>query len=439
MTEQSKDKTMLQKAKSWGKRIALAGLLFHAGTQLSYWANDIYQAINPSPLRANFQRAYNIPLHGWQKGIEEDPSNVLTIARVVEKERLEKPFQLNTLRINSPSYAKQAIWEQLEDIILSPRAGCYVPWLKNIILEEYPVDQSVVHHEIKHAKTFDVLQQHPNFLEEWSRFAIDENGESLYLTSIENICSRVRGLSAWIDPKKKESLENMRLGFVSDYARTNVYEDITELCEATEGKDYRFRAWLLGTPDNMYTNAQPPNQRIVGKVQLAEKYRIIPEGFSEYVIVEDLLWKSIGFHGGVDQEAAKAFMEASEQFLNRHPTTVYESKILSDRAYVMREGMYGYPLPHFSKEEAIAATQRVLMAAWKDPEYYGGALLNLANLEKWEERTIPGPAVRRSELWENAYQNYMQRFRQGDITILTRGVNDFLIAHGLLPPNSASR
>jgi hypothetical protein len=394
----------------------LAGLLLHAGSQLTYWANDIYHAIKPSTHRAKFEEQFGFPLKGWSGDIERDQQNVSMIADTIARERQGRDFRLESIRIRDRNYLKQPIWDQFDSIITIPSSGYYI--LDRIVLDDY-VQKSTLHHECKHAKAYDIIAEHPEFLEKWKILARDKSGESLYLSEGEQICSRVRGLGSLVDGKKQIFSENEKLGFISNYARTNVHEDIAELCEAAETNSQSFKEFLFGGPEYR-------NDILAKKIALAQEYGLIPAEFTDFVKLEDMFLDSAVWHGYIDQEKAQPFMRESEEFLNKNPNSVYESQLRSSRAYVLSQGIHGYPKPRNSVDDVIREYRGVLTSEYKEGFVYAGALQKLSeiyNLELRDEKT--------SDIFVDAEREYWKRFKEGVVDLSRNGVNDFLTEKGI--------
>ncbi|MBI5390261.1 hypothetical protein HZB02_02130 [Candidatus Woesearchaeota archaeon] len=285
------------------------------------------------------------------------------------------------------------------------------------------VKTSTVYHEIKHAKMDTLLRKNPEFLEKWKQLATDDNGKSLYLTSLEKICSRIRSL--FVNDQEKKSDENLRLGFMSQYARTDVSEDIAVLCGTVEENPREFIPLLMrkGYADD--AGLSPQNPKIAAKVRLAEQYGLIPQEFTEYLSLEEMYSRSIisenrVLRKGLDPDeyhellaTSKQFLEAAQTFVNKYPTSIYYSKVSSLRAFLIEE-MADTP----NDKEVISAYRQVLKAPWKDPVEYRRALNVLANLEERAKTADNNP-----RFWRDAYDQYSQAYRDGNINTVINGLN----------------
>lgn len=175
-------------------------LLFHLATQANYSLNDVLNQVKPSEQRAQFQEEFGFPIRGFRKDIEGDPERLELIANALRKELLEKPFQLRSFRIESNQYLRKSFLDQLAKLVTVGHAGYYFWDSISVVSSPHP---STVHHEVKHAKTFDVLEENPQFRERWEALAKDEKGNSLYFNPAEQVCSRFKGLHHLVGRDKK--------------------------------------------------------------------------------------------------------------------------------------------------------------------------------------------------------------------------------------------
>ncbi|HLC86686.1 MAG TPA: hypothetical protein VJH65_00200 [Candidatus Nanoarchaeia archaeon] len=396
------------------KNMALAGLLLYGGGQMSYLYNNLYHFFNPSPTRTVFERQFGFSLKGWDDDIEENKRNISIISDVVKKEKKSRDFELDSIRIKDSSYLKQPIWDHLYGIFI-PSSGYYIS--DKIVLNDL-LQRDTIHHEIKHAKAFNILKEHPEFLMKWEALALDEKGESLYLTNTEQIFYLVRGLRSFINKEKQVSSENKKLGFVSNYARTNVYEDIAELSELAETCPQEFRNWLFG-------DEKQKNEIIAKKVALAQEYNLIPKRFTEHIKLEKIFLDNFSGHNYINLKKSKQFMKASEDFLKENPESVYEAQIRLNLAYVAHQRAYeiGYRL---GIEDTIKEYKAVLTSGYKDRVAYSTALEKLAKvyMELGKKET--------SDIFKNAHKEYEKRFNEGEVMLPENGVNDFLIFNGVI-------
>lgn len=410
-----KIKNGLEKIKKGLKYGVLAGLLLHAGSQLSYFANNYYQSINPSANRSKFEEQFGFRLKGWSDDIEGNPKNLSIIGEIVERERKEKDFKLESIRIRDRNYFKKSGLDQFYYMFLKPSDGYYIG--NRITLDEF-VQRDTIHHEIKHAKVFDLIADRPEFLEKWKSLAKDENGKSLYLSEIEQICSRVRGLDSLVNRKNKIFTENEKLGFISDYARTNVHEDIAELCESAETHSQYLKKFILD-------NSGDKNEVIAKKVALAQEYGLIPVEFTDFLKLDDMFHDSNEWHGFIDFDKAQPFMKESEVFLKKYPNSVYKSEIKSNRAYALYQGAEALD-PRNNIEDAIKEYKEVLTSDYHDLNSYVTALNKLTEIYRWklnDEET--------SNVFKKAVSEFWNRFSGGNVELPRKGVNDFLLKEGI--------
>lgn len=416
MAEKKKRFEKIRKSIKYG---LLAGALLHAGTQVAYWANNIYHAINPSVYRAKFEEQFGFPLKGWSDDIEGNLQNVSIIANGIERERMSGGLDVASIRIKDENYFKQPMWDQFGSLFFNPASYCAGKW---IVLCDY-ARRDTLHHECKHAKTWDIDKEHPEFLDRWRDLAKTESGESLYLSIGNQICSRVKGLDFLVNRIRETSSENRRLGFVSDYARTNVWEDIAEVGEAAETNPHALSELLFG---------EEKENAIAKKIALAQAYKLIPAECTEFLELENMYSNCSGFHGSIDQEKAQSFMKASEEFFRRNPKSVYESELRSNRAYVFLHGMRGWPSPRNTIADAVKEYKKVLTTEYKDGVSYAAALTHLRELYYgWEGYGLEIKDEETSKIFSEAEREYWNRFKNGAVDLSKRGVNDFLIKKGI--------
>ncbi|MBI4440617.1 hypothetical protein HY639_00470 [Candidatus Woesearchaeota archaeon] len=328
----------MQKLKRAASLLCRGILVFHLGTQLCYTAQTVYSEQYPSPRRAAFRQEFGFSLRGYE---EVDNRDLGDIAAVLHKEHLEKPFTLTSLRIRSPSYLRQSLDQQLDGLISVGNAGYY--FMGHVVLDA-SAGAGTVHHEVKHAKAEAVMDAHPEFRQQWLDLAKDNQGNSFYLSAWDAFCSRYKGLHLLI--KEPDPVVSERLGFVTNYARTNVDEDIAELCEEAECRPRHFISLRH-------------NERIAAKIKLAETYGLLPKEFSAYVALLDA--------------RSEDFLEHSAQFLVQCPKSVYELDVHRQR---------GDLLEALSLEAAALEYESGLQARYKDPWQYRLLLCDLQRIHK---------------------------------------------------------
>ena len=283
------------------------------------------------------------------------------------------------------------------------------------------MDPETIHHEIKHAKTFKVLENHPEFKTEWNQLAVNGEGTSLYASALERIFS-------WIKTRNpKAPVEQARLeeqGFVSSYAQLNLLEDIAEIGELAETSPEFSRIELWTQNPDRYS-------KIISKFKLAEKYGLISSGFLEYVALSQK-YREADPEGKIsDENKADHFLEESRQFLEKYPFSSYslplrlargnilvaKAHILVARAQNSRENIY----------EAITEYKLGLTAGYKTPEDYPAILRRLRSIHE----TITLDAFC-SRVYKEAELEFWTRYHAHDLTLPNKGVNDLLEWYGEL-------
>ena len=419
---------MFHKLKTGLKYAGLALLAVHAMSQVRYSAHDISSQLDPSPLREEFEEEFGFPLLGWEEAIEGEanPRTISHWAEIIHREKAQKSFDLGHLQIGSRAYFQKPFSEQLEGLVTNGFRGRYFHEDNSVTLMHRPsffsesdrYNKTLIH-EIKHAKTFAVLKEHPELLSRWKKLSVDEGGDSLYLHPVERFFKRLKGFDNFIDKKKLNSETNEILGFVSNYARTNVYEDIAELCEFAEVSPSVFSKWLNGVDDHNI---------IRQKVELAQEYGLISPEFFDYVLVSDLFLESKGNNGEISNlGVATQFMQKSEKLLADNPHSIYQAELHNLRGYVMEQVSWvssndeyaeKFPLlASFSKEDIIQEYKEVLTVGFKSPDHYGVALMELSGL-------VDDP--RAKERYLLADEESLNQYKTGVLTLARLGVNHLL-------------
>src|SRR3989344_9278639 len=85
-----------------------AALVFHAFTQ----ANYCVQGNQDSAQRTEFEKEFGFPVQGFPRNVEGTEGNLSKIAAAVEKERLERPFGLTSIRVSSVNNLQKSIFGQ---------------------------------------------------------------------------------------------------------------------------------------------------------------------------------------------------------------------------------------------------------------------------------------------------------------------------------------
>ena len=426
----------------WAGRLTLACWLLHGATQLNYWRNDLVNAYYPNQIRREFKQQFGFSLRGWKADIEENNNFVSNVASAVRKEQLEKYFDLSCLRVESDNYFKKNLFSQIESLTSRPYAGFYMPEGvgTKIGLNGFS-HTSIVHHEVKHRKADKYCDA--EFYKKWEEIAKDGKGNSVYMGRGRTGLSRII-LIGELFAKSKFEKDFEKQGFVSDYARTNVHEDIAETCTAAETSPERFVYWFYGF--NPQFEKTPPNQRIIAKVRLAVEKGLIPREFEDFVRLKDFERKASSYFYSVSLNPDRTWLDnylvESSRFLERHPDSAYECQIRSTRAWVLkndgltaacsesaennRRGLKGTYERVLAKQmqPAIQEYGRALASSYKDGIYYLGALGGLEEVFK---------IIKSSDLEavQEASTLYYKRHREGDVMLSIRGVNDYLNSHGL--------
>ena len=449
--------------KKWGKRLALAGMLFHGATQLNYFRNDIYNAVNPSPVRREFQEEYGFPIRGWKADIEEQPQDLKDIAETVCRERQTRDFKLNNIRVESANYLKRDIIEQAITIVAT---GQYSGWcyLDRLGLKR-KAGEGTVSHEIKHQKIYEVIRVHPEFLEKWDALSRDEDGKSLYRGYIATYGEDIRFIGKLF--RDNRGLDYEKLGFVSLYAMSNIGEDIAETCERAEINPHDLESVLFGIKPNPHNDRIPRNEKIVAKIKLAEEYKLIPEGFMEFHELYTTYQEAYAsVENTSETKLAEEYLEKTKAFLNKHPNSVYECELRRKRGELLETKTVALAclsnheldekhklrrnsiqatleeLDKIQKEEtslfrtrkhdcrtylgiAISEYERALSAGFKDRFDY---LTVLTDLKRCYEMMGDDKTA---ELYDDAIIEYGNRYNNSDVKLASRGVNDFLEIRGI--------
>ena len=391
------------------KIVSIPIILFHGATQLVYWGNDIINGLNPSEKRIEFKKEFGFPIRGWENDIEEKPVDISDIGIVFYCEQVEKPFDIGSIRIRSDNYLKKSIVQQIDDAIFS-NLGYYTYY--GIVIDDL-ILKSTISHEIKHAKTFDIIKNNPDFIKKWKELSNDNFGNSLYLNNKEQL-QVYMGLEHLVNEDKIKEEENKNLGFVTNYARTNIYEDIAELGELAETNIINFIEWFG-------YRYEPKNEKIIAKVKLAQEYGIIPKEFSEYVYLESILDNAdVGDESIWNSKKAEEFFYLSEKFLEENKETIYQSELRNKRAWIIQH--------RFDDEESVIAAifeyKLSLRAKYKEPVSYKNSLESLSKCFKLLD------CNEEAKIYDDALKEYEKRYAKGDVLLGKSGVNDFLTSKG---------
>lgn len=300
--------------KSLNSAIVLA-MYLHISTQTVYFANDIYHSYNPTSIRTEFKNRFGFPIKGWNTEIEAKPKKIKELTDIIKKENKSSNFNITHIRVISDNYFKKNILDQMNDWVSSGFNGYYQSYSDTISINS-DANKSVIHHEIKHAKAFEILEQFPHFFEQWETISSEES----YLPFVKRIASRFRGLESFID--KKSNLENLVNGFINDYSRVHVHEDIAEICSMAEVNPEHLSSLSIYS-------------KIKAKTMLAEEYNLIPRGFNDYSEIR-LDFENC-FSDSFQQicpENFNFFLEQSQNYLSTHSNTEYDARICYYRGII---------------------------------------------------------------------------------------------------------
>ncbi|MBU1849680.1 MAG: hypothetical protein KKH40_03035 [Nanoarchaeota archaeon] len=312
-------------------------------TILTLQAENIYRHIKnfikPNEITQEFKEEFKIPLKGHDYNLKYLP-NIRSLAFALKREQIELPYTLKNFRIKPNNFFRQELTEQINTIFGTEYSGYYNPMSKNIAINEL-VCTSTVHHEIKHAKTFDTLKKHPEFKKQWKEIAKDENGNSPYLNGFFQFCGRVILLNNLVPIDTLSSLDDLKEGFVSDYAKTNFYEDVAELGTEVE---LGYSIGSITGLDYFICDKSNKNTRIQKKITLLAEHQIIPAEYPEFAKLKEKYFESFGSEfGSTDKEKGEIFLEASKEFIKKHPDTIYKSTIYKARGEINNNLAYYYP------------------------------------------------------------------------------------------------
>ena len=407
------------KIKKIATTISTGILALHLLTQTNHSLNNLYHHFLPDKQRQEFVREFGFPLKGFDSDISGYMGTGLyTIGDVIYKEMLERPFSLSSLSIRSPNYFKESIFDQIGYIITTDNGGYYDPITGAIVVEDG--SPSALHHEIKHRKTFEIDKIHPEFLERWKNLAKRKNGESIYKPGLEQICLRFRLLNKLVDnPSNYE--ENNRYGFVSDYARTNVYEDIAELCEKVESIS------IQGGLSELFDYSPKTHQNLRPKIQLAQEYGLIPREFEDFMVLT-LKYRNLhGENGYYDKSGAEEFLKNLDAFAKKHPRSVYTADLREAKAGVYQSMLALKDVKDKDgQKKLIGLYKDVLLSPYKDRVAYGVSLTRLKDLY----RNLGD--INKYEIYAKADTLHSERFFGGFMMLSKEGVNDFLKEKGEL-------
>jgi hypothetical protein len=418
-----------------GAKNLLAGIGIAAitvgSTYIPYLINNVNNNIKPSQQRQSFETRYGVELEGWKRDLEDDKRTIANIANVFEKEMLQKPFKVNKIIMRSDKLHLRTLDDAASDYLF-PHAGYAMPVINNILIE--PRSYDVLHHEIKHIKTYEMLKNHPEFRIEWEKLTTGPDGNSYYMGHSKEALSRFRFTSDWINRKSADEL--LHLGFVSEYAATNFLEDVAETGEFIEdGNTYRIQG----------IRQLIKNGVIDAKIKLLEKYELIPREFSEYARLDVMYSRTISGGGpgswSIDLPKVFDFMQESNDFLQKHKGSVYEEKIRLNRAFAMQRAALSWKpdklpkgdlqsMPEYwhyavTLNDAIDEHLQVLETNYHEYGY-------VSSMDQLRDLYYLTGQRDKFDVMVEAHFRYMERIQDGTIGLPSIGVNDFLKEKGIL-------
>ena len=472
----------------FGSFIKWGLLLLHLGTSAAFYANNLAIKIAPPALQRKFQQAHGLHISGYRQDVEK----LLTakgLSEVIEREKAEMPFHVTNIQVSSYNYLRQSFSDQMMTLFLTPYSGLASPSTYEIMMKPDATSANLTH-EIKHIKTFQVLTSHPELREKWESLARDSNGDSLYYASNEReeVVSRINLIHVLGEDKNSNHEKNMKLGFVTNYARRNFYEDVAELCERVE-------AYSSCSPETLDSFLNNLNPVIKKKIRLASEYGLLPKEFIAYADIIRLFYKAenLKTHETEGMKATKIFLDQSNSFIAETPQSIYSINVRNLRAdifiYVssevvqilikdiqymdnlnerwqnlqiarknirymgngqnltLREEMKAYADENEKMnrvttrmrmrvreveqnfQKALRETDLALLSEYKDPMAYARALATLSYLYSSLGDDKRGAVV------VKAIHLFGQRVNENDPFSTRRGVNDYLFNEGILSRN----
>lgn len=384
------------------RRSLQAVIGFHLLTQVNYCIRGTSQ----SKERDEFEREFGFAVQGFRGDVEENKEKLSEIADAVQKEKIEKPFDLTAIRISSKHYVGKSIFGQLEHLAIKggeAYSGINYPLIGRIYINSDSVHSSTVHHEIKHAKTDSLLLNRPEFKQRWVALAVDDDGNDLYTGYVNWVLSKARFVGKWVTRKEVKDYE--KAGFITSYAALGFYEDVAETCEEAESRNSFSIDKLIKL---LYMEK---NEKIIAKINLAQEYDLIPAEFSDYILLQKSFQEK-----EESKEALGALLAESGIFLAEHPASVYEITLRKKRGRMLeKEERY---------VDAIAEYKLGLLTEYKYHDDYPDLLSDISDCYRKMNKT------ENSGLYSKAKERYELGWKANDIHIAVHGVNDFLRENG---------
>ncbi len=383
-----------------------------------------------TPTRVAFAQEYGFPLKGIDTE-EDGDAKFAQLGVVTARECAERPLTVAAVRFQPTQYSRQTIADQLETLITTGYSGQWNPLTHTMTLMNDAHIWSTGHHEYKHAITFEIIREHPEFKTQWKRLAIDDAGESMYRAGAGKL-KRLRGISELVVEDRIPTDMLRERGFVSEYAMTDFYEDTAELGEWAAQEAY--------SGGSITTTAryvlQHPEAAITRKTELAEQYGLIPAHFLEYLsLKQEYFDTSTPRHGGTlwprledgdpQAVAAKQFLEDSRRFIATHANSSLVAEVQVMRSFVYETNVWrGEP---WATQADIVRERFAAMTAPLVADSYVSLLGHLSR----QASTAYGDE-RIAQVFDIAQREYWRRFNAGDVRLARNGVNDVLAAQGAL-------
>ncbi len=383
-------------------RLFLYGLIgLFLGPTCVYTANNTLNSKFPSIERKEFVEQFNIPLEGYKSDIEREDRIVL-IAQVLNREKFTRDFDLEKIVVRSNNFFKRSLSGQIAYFdtsnteIASTVTRRFIGNRKDILqLEESKPELLILgaHHEIKHTKTYDIVEENSSFKKKWMD-AASEDGNSFYTEDI-SVLKKIE--------ITQEELEQQ--GFITLYSKLDRLEDIAELCANAELHPERFYKLLY----------EKPNQKFIDKIALAEEKKLIPPEFSRYVFIREVYNQSFP-KKEFDPSMARRFLEESKQLLG----SIYECDLRERRGMIKL--YFAKTNTEFTIEDAVEEHKKGLLAQYKDPHAYAWNLISLEGCH------IFLGDYKTADIYKEAKKEY-QNTRS--VNTVINGVNEFLKGKGI--------
>ncbi len=416
------EETKKRSSDTWktAKKLFYSALILEATVQIIHTGNEIRQNLFPSEYQQETEEMFGFKILNIPNNLDGHDLTNMTERIMIEKQ--EKDFELDKIRIIPAHYLEQSFLDHLGDIFTTGYDGYYA---NKVVGLQHDFDPQTLTHELKHRKTFEVIAEHPEFLEKWKALAVDEDGNSIYKTGFQQAATYIKILNNFAKEDPLTTSESIELGFMSDYARTNVYEDIAVLCETAE----EVRVGLSTDFGSMVRDdSTKGNILIKKKLELAQEYGLLPEEFSEYMVLKEDQRELYLGRMCIDGSKVPDYIEKIEDFLERYPESTYKADLTYDKCRFMRT------IIPFEEEEAAAYIDNIVSHLKEgleiSPKYWTGYGLLLTEMEKMYRHHLNDPE--RASIYEEAQVQYFKRREEGDLSVLKNGVNDFLREKGEL-------